>query len=94
MAEDASEALGSPEVAGAFVVPSGVPERTGLAANALLHLASLPLGLAALGSEHWRYEGRDYVAVVELLLAAGAELEPRFAEVAEGPLREWLEDRS
>jgi hypothetical protein len=37
--------------------------------------------------------GRDYVAVVELLLEAGAELEPRFAEVAEGPLADWLVGR-
>jgi hypothetical protein len=31
--------------------------------------------------------------VAELLVAAGAELEPRFAEVAEGPLASWLEER-
>jgi ankyrin repeat protein len=45
-----------------------------------------PLAWAALGSQAWREPGRDYVAVAELLLAAGAEVEPRFAEVAEGPL--------
>jgi hypothetical protein len=28
----------------------------------------------------------------ERLLAAGAELGPRFAEVAAGPLAEWLDD--
>jgi ankyrin repeat protein len=49
-----------------------------------------PLAWAALGSQAWREPGRDYVAVAELLLAAGAELEPRFAEVAEGPLAERL----
>jgi ankyrin repeat protein len=51
-----------------------------------------PAAWAALGSQHWQLEGRDYVAVVEQLLAAGAELEPRFVDVAEGPLAEWLED--
>jgi ankyrin repeat protein len=32
----------------------------------------------------------DAVAVAELLLAAGAELEPRFAEAARGPLHAFL----
>ena len=41
-----------------------------------------------------RRPGRDYVGVVERLLAAGAELEPRFADVAEGPLADWLEERT
>ena len=50
-----------------------------------------PIAWAALGSQAWRERGRDYVRVVELLLGAGAELEPRFADVAEGPLAEWLE---
>jgi ankyrin repeat protein len=49
-----------------------------------------PLAWAALGSQAWREPGRDYVAVADLLLEAGAELEPRFAEVAEGPLAGWL----
>ena len=49
-----------------------------------------PLAWAALGSQAWRERGRDYVAVAELLLEAGAELEPRFAEVAEGPLASRL----
>lgn len=52
-----------------------------------------PIAWAALGSSGWRWEGRDYVAVAELLVAAGAELEPRFAEVAEGPLLDWLRAR-
>ena len=52
-----------------------------------------PIAWAALGSQWYRSEGRDYVAVVETLLAAGASLEERFAEVAEGPLAEWLEER-
>jgi ankyrin repeat protein len=50
-----------------------------------------PVAWAALGSQWYRIPGRDYVAVVEQLVAAGGELEPRFAEVAEGPLAEWLE---
>ena len=49
-----------------------------------------PLAWAVLGSQDWREPGRDYVRVAELLLAAGAELEPRFAEVAEGPLASRL----
>jgi ankyrin repeat protein len=53
-----------------------------------------PLAWAALGSQYWREPGRDYVAVAELLLEVGAELEPRFAEVAEGPLAERLRDGS
>jgi ankyrin repeat protein len=51
-----------------------------------------PLAWAALGSRAWREPGRDYVAVAELLLAAGAELEPRFAEVAEGPLATFVDE--
>jgi hypothetical protein len=31
--------------------------------------------------------------VAELLTAAGNELEPRFLEVAEGPLYDWLDER-
>jgi ankyrin repeat protein len=53
----------------------------------------LPIAWAALGSQWHSCEGRDYVAVVQRLLDAGAELEPRFADVAEGPLADWLEDR-
>ena len=49
--------------------------------------------LASGGDQAWRERGRDYVRVVELLLDAGAELEPRFADVAEGPLAEWLGPR-
>jgi ankyrin repeat protein len=52
-----------------------------------------PIAWAALGSQWFRSPGRDYVAVVEALLAAGAQLEERFLEVAEGPLAEWLEER-
>ncbi|MGI9111026.1 MAG: ankyrin repeat domain-containing protein [Gaiellaceae bacterium] len=54
---------------------------------------STPLGFAALGSQHHALPGRDYVAVAELLTSAGAEVEPRFLEVAEGELTAWLEER-
>ena len=50
-----------------------------------------PLAWAALGSEHHELPGRDYVGVAQRLLAAGAELEPRFLDVADGPLAEWLQ---
>ena len=50
-----------------------------------------PLAWAVHGSQYWELEGRDHVDVAEQLVAAGAELEPRFAEAAEGPLAEWLE---
>jgi ankyrin repeat protein len=53
-----------------------------------------PIAWAALGSQHWELPGRDYVAVVELLLEHGAELEPRLEDVAEGPLADWLATRA
>ncbi len=53
-----------------------------------------PLAVASLGSGNHRAPGRDYVAVAELLTAAGNEIEPRFLEVAEGPLYDWLEART
>jgi ankyrin repeat protein len=53
-----------------------------------------PIAWAALGSQWHGIEGRDYVAVVELLLEHGAELEGRFVEVAVGPLADWLEEHS
>jgi len=52
-----------------------------------------PVAWCALGSQWYRAAGRDYVAVADQLLAAGAELEPRFVEVAEGPLADWLDER-
>jgi ankyrin repeat protein len=52
-----------------------------------------PVAWAALGSWAHRLDGRDYVAVTESLVEAGAVLEPRFADVAEGPLAAWLEER-
>lgn len=53
-----------------------------------------PAAWCALGSQHWRLPGRDYVSVMEQLLAAGGELEPRFADVAQGPLGDWLVERA
>ncbi len=52
-----------------------------------------PIFWAALGSQEGHaLPGRDYVAVVDQLVAAGAELEESLLEVAEGPLADWLED--
>jgi len=50
-----------------------------------------PVAWAALGSQYQALPGRDYVALVEIFVAAGAELEERFAEVAQGPLADWLD---
>jgi hypothetical protein len=52
-----------------------------------------PLAWAVLASQYHEVPGRDFVAVAEALTAAGNELEPRFLEVAEGPLYDWLEER-
>jgi ankyrin repeat protein len=52
-----------------------------------------PLGWAALGSQAYELPGRDYVAVAELLTAAGNAVEPRFVDVAHGPLESWLEEK-
>lgn len=52
-----------------------------------------PLAWAVHGSAYAGNERRDYVGVAELLVAAGAELEPRFAEHAEGRLAEWVAGR-
>jgi ankyrin repeat protein len=47
---------------------------------------STPLAWCHLGSQYWEAPGRDYVAVARLLLDAGAVYEPRFEDVAAGPL--------
>src|SRR3954447_4620099 len=60
-----------------------------------------PLGWAAVGSRYspahpndtFSSPDADYVAVAELLTAAGAEIEPKFVEMAAGPLGDWLEHR-
>jgi ankyrin repeat protein len=53
-----------------------------------------PLAWAVWASAHPPLAERDYVAVAEALVGAGAEIEPRFLEEAAGPLREWLELRA
>jgi ankyrin repeat protein len=52
-----------------------------------------PLAWAAHGSQYYGLDGRDYVAVAELLEAAGNTADPRYLDVADGPLLEWLEQR-
>jgi ankyrin repeat protein len=52
-----------------------------------------PAAWAALGSQYHVAPGRDYIAVVERLVAAGARIEPRFRDVAQGPLEGWLAAR-
>jgi ankyrin repeat protein len=52
-----------------------------------------PLAWAVLDSHSWPAPGRDFVRIAELLTERGAELEPRFEEIAEGPLAGWLEAR-
>jgi hypothetical protein len=51
------------------------------------------LGWAAHGSQHHLLEGRDYVAVAELLVGAGNTVDPSMLEMADGPLYAWLEER-
>ena len=50
-----------------------------------------PLAWTVLGSQHYEVPDRDFVGVAERLVAAGAELDPRFLDVADGPLAEWLQ---
>jgi ankyrin repeat protein len=50
-----------------------------------------PLAWAVWASTHPAFTDRDYVAVAEALVEAGAKVEPRFLEQAAGPLREWLQ---
>ncbi len=52
------------------------------------------LAWAAHGSRNPRAPGRDYVAVAELLVAAGSAVTPALLEEAEGPLSAWLEGQS
>ena len=51
------------------------------------------LDWTALGSQYHALPGRDYVAVASALAAAGAVIERRQLEVADGPLGAWLEAR-
>jgi ankyrin repeat protein len=52
-----------------------------------------PLAWTFLASRFHELPNRDFVGVAELLVANGAELEERFADVAEGRLADWLEER-
>jgi ankyrin repeat protein len=52
--------------------------------------ASSALAWAAHGSRHNRASGPDHVAVAEALVSAGAAVEPRFLDEADGPLYDWL----
>jgi ankyrin repeat protein len=52
-----------------------------------------PLAWAAHGSQDYGSEG-DHVGVAERLVAAGAEIEPRFLEIAGESLLEWLQSKS
>jgi ankyrin repeat protein len=52
-----------------------------------------PLGWTAAGSVHHRLPGRDYVAVAELLIAAGDTVTPALVDAADGPLHDWLAER-
>ncbi len=79
--------VGNPEVAGELLGRgadplAGAPEP-----------GDTPLAWAAHGSQYWELPGRDFAGVAELLSAAGAPVEPRYLEVAEGPLYGWLEAR-
>jgi len=52
-----------------------------------------PLAWAAHGSRDYGPNG-DHVGVAERLVAAGAQIEPGFLQLADGPLAEWLQSRS
>jgi ankyrin repeat protein len=52
-----------------------------------------PIAWTFLASQYHALPNRDFVGVAELLVAAGAQLEERFAEVAQGPLADWLDER-
>jgi ankyrin repeat protein len=76
--------------------PTTVRRLRELGADPLAHADAeydTPLAIAALGSQHHELPDRDYVAVAELLVAAGNVIEPRFLDVADGPLVAWLEER-
>ena len=49
--------------------------------------------MGAAGSVYHELAGRDYVAVAELLVAAGDTPTAEHAEAADGPLHEWLTER-
>jgi ankyrin repeat protein len=55
--------------------------------------AGTPLGWAAHGSQYHELPDRDFVAVAEVLVEAGASLEPELLNLADGPLYDWLAER-
>jgi len=75
--------------------PSTVRELLALGADPVasgLAEFSTPLGWAALSSGHnHSVPDRDFLAVAQALVDAGAEVEPRFVDVAAGPLLDWLQ---
>ena len=64
----------------------------GADANVVLGFGT-PLASAVEGSRYHALPGRDYVAVAELLVAAGNPVEARCLDTADGPLVAWLEER-
>jgi ankyrin repeat protein len=79
--------VGAPETARRLL------ERGADAAGEAATDAGTPLGWAVHGSDAYALPGRDYVAVGELLAAAGNPIEQRFLDEAQGPLYDWLEER-
>jgi ankyrin repeat protein len=53
-----------------------------------------PLEWTVHASQYHRVPGRDFVGVAERLVAAGAPVQVRRPEAAEGPLADWLHSRS
>jgi ankyrin repeat protein len=62
-------------------------------ADPLAGAPDTPLAWTVHGSQFSDRPGRDYVAVAELLSAAGAPVDERYLEYADGPLYGWLEAR-
>jgi ankyrin repeat protein len=77
--------VGNPELVGLLIARGADPRATGESGT--------PLAWAAHGSEYHELQGRDYIAVAELLADAGNPVEPAFLEVADGPLHDWLAER-
>jgi ankyrin repeat protein len=77
--------IGNPAVVEALLARGADPLARGNAAF------DTPLAIAALASRRHGKPERDYVAVADLLLAAGSTLEPRFLDVADGPLADRLQ---
>jgi ankyrin repeat protein len=76
--------VGDPEVVRALLERGGDP---------LAGAPETPLAWAVHGSQFSDLPGRDYAAVAEQLVAAGAPVDRRYLEYADGPLYRWLEER-